>query len=109
MSQPSIRILLVDDSENSFLILQEHLSNIPAISLKLTWVTSAATAQAALNKERYDLILMDYVLGSRQPTGVDIIRAFVANGLITPIVLLTADDDPAVDQAALAAGAVDFL
>jgi signal transduction histidine kinase len=109
MSQPPIRILLVDDSENSFLILQEHLSNIPAISLKLTWVTTAATAQAALNKERYDLILMDYVLGSRQPTGVDIIRAFVANGLITPIVLLTADDDPAVDQAALAAGAVDFL
>jgi signal transduction histidine kinase len=57
----------------------------------------------------YDVALIADDLGEGQPAGVDLIRAARAAGCATPLILLTAYRERAVDLAGLAAGATDVL
>lgn len=69
--------------------------------------TAAATLEA-LNKERFDLLVIDWMLPDG--TGADIIRWARANlGWETPILVVTARDDEDTVVSALQAGADDYV
>jgi PAS domain S-box-containing protein len=101
------RVLLVDDDETSFILLRRMLSKLPRRSFATDWAPTYEAGLRALNENRHDVCLLDYRLGPR--TGLDLLREAVAQGINTPIIILTSSDDPKVDLQATELGAADFL
>jgi len=101
------RVLLVDDEEASFILLRRLLTKVPQKSFATDWAPTYEAGLRALNENRHDVCLLDYRLGAR--TGLDLLREAVAQGIQTPIIILTSSDDPKVDLQATELGAADFL
>jgi signal transduction histidine kinase len=108
MMNDSVRILLVDDSEDQYLITTIVLSEIPVFNWTLKWCRTYQDGFAHLMQQPYDVALVDNQLGERR-TGIDLVREAVAAGCTTPLILLTSDQERAVDVAAMHAGAADYL
>jgi len=80
----------------------------PAGPWELDW---ADTYQAGLQKlceGNYGVCLLDYRLDDGQD-GLQLLKTARATGNQTPTIFLTAETDPALDEQALQAGAMDFL
>jgi two-component system cell cycle response regulator len=102
------RILLIDDNPTA----QEMLSRmVPRFSdgpWELDWAGTYDEGLAKLVKGGYAVCLLDYRLDDGKD-GLALLRAARGEGNTTPVVFLTAETDPALDEAALQAGAMDFL
>lgn len=102
-----IRVLVVDDDENDFIVTKDLLSTVEGVSFA---VQRTATFEAALGESRrnaHDVILVAYFLGAK--TGLDFLQTVIAAGCQIPIILLTDQADHEVDLAAMKAGAADYL
>jgi signal transduction histidine kinase len=108
MMNDSVRILLVDDSEDQYLITTTVLSEIPGFTWTLKWCRTYQDGFAHLMQQPYDVALVDNQLGERR-TGIDLVREAVLAGCTTPLILLTSNQERAVDVAAMRAGAADYL
>lgn len=102
-----MRVLIVDDDEDDFIITCDVLSEIAKGSFELHWIAEYEEAQAAIVSEKFDVVLLDYRLGAR--TGLELLAHAQAQQCKTPIILLTGLDDREVDVAGMRAGAVDYL
>ncbi len=102
-----IRVLLVDDDEDYYVLTRALLSDIEDQSYELDWKLTYDEALAALQQASYDVCLLDYQLGGRN--GLEILDAGRERGDRTPMIMLTGHGDRLVDQAAMAAGAADYL
>ena len=60
---------------------------------------------AAVRRDAHDVYLVDYRLGTR--SGIDLLAD--ARGCRGPIILLTGAGDRAINEAAMRAGAADYL
>lgn len=106
MAEP-LKILLVEDDEDDYLITSEFLDEIPGRSVDLTWVNNYDEGLDILKSDRIDLCLVDYRIGGH--TGLEFLETAKGLGLTTPMVLLTGVGQRDVDVAATEAGAADFL
>jgi PAS domain S-box-containing protein len=102
-----LRVLLIDDEESFFLLLRRLLRKVPRKTFRTDWAANFAEGLAALRQNRHEVCLLDYRLGAR--TGLDLLRQAMAQGVRTPIIILTGSDDPKVDHQATDLGAADFL
>jgi len=102
------KILLIDDNPTA----QEMLSRmVPRFSdgpWELVWAGTYDEGLKKLVGGGYAVCLLDYRLDDGKD-GLALLRAARAEGNTTPVVFLTAETDPALDEAALQAGAMDFL
>jgi PAS domain S-box-containing protein len=105
MDNMPCRVLLVEDSEDDYLIVRDLLLDITTTEFDLQWVATYEAARESLTHPQYDVCLIDYGLG--EATGVDLVREFGAGE--TPFVLLTGHENHEVDVAAATAGAADYL
>ena len=101
-----LRIVLIDDDEDSFLITRGLLSLIEGANHDLQWVSTFEGGLEALRNPVYAVCLLDYRLGARD--GLELLRQAVAEGCRTPIIMLTGEGDQAIDLQAMKAGAADF-
>jgi len=106
MSMP-IRILLVDDDEEDFLITRDVLSDIPHKKYVLEWISDYKEAKAALMQHAHDVYLIDFRMGAGD--GLNLIKEAVLAGSTRPLILLTGQGDQAIDEKAMQAGAADYL
>lgn len=104
-NQP-IRVLLVDDDQDSYLLTRHQLSKIHGGRFKLDWANSYEKGLDEIKKAEHDVYLLDYKLGAQ--TGLDLLREALAAGCKAPIIMLTTEN-PIVDAEAMALGAADFL
>lgn len=102
-----IRLLLVDDDEDDYVLTQDLLADIPDIRFELDWISDPDAALEEMVRGRHDLHLIDYSLGRLD--GLALIHAAVARGCTAPMILLTGLGGRAVDIGAMQAGAADFL
>lgn len=107
MESCRLRILLIDDDEDEYVITRDLLSEIEGSDFNLEWVSTYERAIEAMEKERFDVYLVDYRLG--EYTGLDLLQEAVRRGFSAPIILLTGQGDRAVDIEAMKAGAADYL
>ncbi|HMK65539.1 MAG TPA: response regulator [Thermodesulfobacteriota bacterium] len=107
MEQSPIYILLIEDDEDDFYIIRHHLHQIPFSTYVLDWVSSYDQALATICRREYDICLIDYRLGGR--TGLELLKQLIAEGIKTPIILITGQGDHAVDLEAMRLGASDYL
>jgi two-component system sensor histidine kinase/response regulator len=102
-----LRILLIDDDENSFVITRELLQEIDGRDVLLDWAEEADAGLEQLLRGQHDIYLLDYRLGADD--GIDVLRRARAAGCQSPIIILTGLTDIALDKRALEAGATDYL
>ena len=107
-STKPIRVLLVDDDEDDYILTREIFSEIPQReNYKLTWVDNYEEAINAMLKSHHDIYLVDYRLGKY--TGIDLLHEAIKSNVDEPIIILTGKGDSKVDEEALEKGAADYL
>jgi len=103
-----VRVLLIDDDEDDFIITKEIFSRISqADRYELTWIDTFDKGINAVLKRQYDIYLVDYRLGKH--TGVDLVNEAVLSGVREPIIILTGKGDYKIDEEAMNVGAADYL
>ncbi|CAA9572274.1 diguanylate cyclase/phosphodiesterase (GGDEF & EAL domains) with PAS/PAC sensor(s) [uncultured Synechococcales cyanobacterium] len=110
-----LKILLVEDDEDDYLITQELIQEIieagqsasVAPQFELEWVKTCESALEALSQNRHDVILLDYRLGAY--TGLDILRKSAAAGYPTPTIILVGSGSYETDCMASELGAAGYL
>jgi PAS domain S-box-containing protein len=107
MKTDEIRVLLVEDDEDDYLLTRDMLAEAGGGRYVLEWVASYQEALDVIKQRRHDVCLVDYRLGER--TGLDLLREGAGLGCAAPIILLTGQGDQDVDLAAMKAGAADYL
>ena len=102
-----LRILLVEDDADDYVIIRHHISKIPGNGFFLDWVPGYDEALAALEPAKYDLCLLDYHLGAH--TGLEVLDRMERENRHTPIIFLTGQGEYEVDIQAMNLGAADYL
>ena len=104
---PVRRVLLVDDDEGDFALVEALFEDLERGHWDLEWVGSWQAGLTAMCENQHDLYLVDHGLGAR--TGIELLESAAEGGCTGPRILLTGNRDPRLDRLALAAGATDFL
>jgi len=102
-----IRLLIVEDDSDDFIILQKMLSGIKRQQFELDRVSTCQEALEKLGQNNHDVCLLDYRLEGRN--GLDFLREVVEKGYNVPVIFLTGQGDYEVDVEAMQLGASDFL
>ncbi|WP_100656443.1 response regulator [Alteromonas flava] len=103
----AIRILLVEDDEDDYLLTQDYLRDVERLTFDVVWADSAASMRHFLHAEVFDLCLCDYLLGGE--TALDVLAYFQQRNIDLPVVVLSGQTDPSIDENVMLAGATDYL
>lgn len=107
MNNSPIKVLLVDDDEDDYILTRDWFDEFQVAGSELEWVSSYARAREAIAQNRHDIYLVDYRLG--EGDGLELLSEAIANGSTAPIILLTGKGDREIDIEAMKAGAADYL
>jgi len=107
MPESAIKVLLIDDDKEDYLITRDVINDIQGRKYKLDWVSSYKEGIEAIARAEHDAYLIDYRLGAH--TGLSIIQEAIKKGCAAPLILLTGQDDITIDEEAMKAGAADYL
>jgi len=108
MSGRPLRVLVVDDVlEYADMIVEFVRTSGAWEAVETATAGSYEQAVRALTTTPYDIAFVDYRLGARD--GVALLREVRANGVATPVVILTGYGDEHVAVEAMKAGAADYL
>ncbi|HLH56527.1 MAG TPA: response regulator, partial [Verrucomicrobiae bacterium] len=102
-----IKILLVEDDEDDYIIARELLAEIPGHRFTLDWVNTYEKGLQNMVLNQHDVVLVDYRLGAEN--GVTLLRAALEKGCQAPVILLTGAGQHEIDLEAMQAGAADYL
>jgi DNA-binding NtrC family response regulator len=95
MDSHLIKVLLIDDDEDDYVITNDLLSEIQGGNFELQWVASYESALEAIGRNEHHVYLLDYHLGEHN--GLDLLRKAIRNGCKAPIILLTGQGDHRID------------
>jgi PAS domain S-box-containing protein len=107
MHDTPVRVLLVDDDEDDYIIARDLITQIKDRRYEVDWANNFDDALAAVQQRKHDICLLDYRLGAM--TGLDLLRQCRQLGCRLPMILLTGQGDHEVDVEAMKAGAADYL
>jgi len=105
--QQLLRILIVEDDEDDFILISDYFKNITAWKFEIKWVQRYASAIEEICTNQYTICFCDYRLGAKN--GIDLIKDVLAKNTPTPIILLTGKGNYNIDIEATRAGAFDYL
>lgn len=103
----NLRVLLVDDDEDDFLIINNLLAKIPQSPFKVEWVSSSEAAKQAISEHRHEIYLIDYRLGA--DNGLELLSGFDLLQRPEPFILLTGVGDEKIEREAMRMGVADYL
>lgn len=106
MAEVLVRVLLIEDDEDDYVLTQDMLSSIEGTRFEVTWAPTFDEAIQALSED-YDVGLVDYRLGGGD--GLAVLAEAVRRGCRFPLIMLTGQADREVDLQAMRSGAADFL
>lgn len=107
MKSNLIRVLLIDDDEDDYILTRDWFKEFQVASCTLEWVNNYQAGRNAIASGQYDVYLVDYRLGDGN--GLELLREAIAHGCTTPIIFLTGQGDREIDIEAMKAGAADYL
>lgn len=107
MTDPMLRVLLIEDDEDDYLITRDLLHDVSPSGVELIWRDTMPAGLETLERERIDVTLVDLRLGP--DSGLDVIREAQGQGITSPFILLTGQGDADLDARAVELGAADYL
>ena len=99
-----ISIAIVDDDESLCRSLTRLLS---AVGMQTVAYPSAEAFLTDRQRPAFDCLVLDVQLGGI--SGIELQRQLVASGARTPVIFITAHDEPEVREQALAGGCAGYL
>jgi diguanylate cyclase (GGDEF)-like protein/PAS domain S-box-containing protein len=102
-----IKILLVEDDEDDYLITRDMLVREQRTRFSVDWCSQYDEALVAIGEQLHDVYLIDYRLG--QNTGLDLVREGFASRPFAPVIMLTGQAAYEIDLEATALGVTDYL
>ncbi|MCB0300579.1 MAG: response regulator, partial [Calditrichaeota bacterium] len=87
MTDETLRVLLVDDDEDDYIITRDLLNEIEGRRYLLDWIETAKEAASQMKANTYDVYLVDYRLPDS--TGLDLMCEVKNAGCDSPIIFLT--------------------
>ena len=106
-NQNKVRIAIIEDDEDDFLIIKDYILDIEGKSFVVDWFQDYNAAIEAIKNKEYHLYFVDYFLGHK--TGLDLLDAAAELNFDRPIILLTGLGNKAIDIKAMERGATDYL
>ncbi len=103
----NLKILLVDDDEDDYIIFKQLLRDVKFPDCALTWVSTFDKALEEINLRAFDVYFFDYLLGAK--TGIDLIKHCLIKGVDKPMILLTGLGNHKTDMETMELGAADYL
>ena len=99
-----MRLLLVEDDA----LLGEGLyAGLTRENYSVDWVKNGETALSAMQTTEYDIVILD--IGLPKMSGLEVLKKVRAQGLLTPVLVLTAQDGLNDRVTGLDTGADDYL
>ena len=99
-----IRVLVIEDNEDDYIIVKEFLSSMPFV---LTWSPSASIARIQLAEAKFDLILLDH--GLPDTNALSFLEELHEQYTPVPVIILTGHHDRALAISAIKKGATNYL
>jgi PAS domain S-box-containing protein len=106
-TQQLLRILVVEDDEDDFLLINDYIKHLRAWTCEVKWIYRYDEAIEELSGNQYTICFSDYRLGARN--GIDLIKDMQEMNCNTPVILLTGKGNYEIDIEATKAGAFDYL
>ncbi len=106
-SHDTVKVLLVDDDEEDYLIIKHLFASMKGIDSELEWVDSSEKGIEKIQEHRHDAYLIDYRLDAL--TGLDVLKEVQAHERNEPFILLTGVGDQAIERKSLNLAASDYL
>jgi diguanylate cyclase (GGDEF)-like protein/PAS domain S-box-containing protein len=107
MTEPTLRVLLIEDDEDDYIITKDLLAEVSPVATRLIWRDCLEDGLTTLHENAVDVALVDFRLGP--DSGLDLIQRARAEGITTPFILLTGQGDDELDACAVELGAEDYL
>jgi len=107
MNRPILKVLVVDDDEDDFLITKEIFEEIPARNIKLDWAPTYQKGLESYFNAAHDVYFVDYILGAKN--GIDFLMEGKKARIKNPVIMITGKGDQRVDKLAMEHGAADYL
>ncbi len=107
VARKQLKILLVDDDEDDYLIVKAIVAKIAHAPFALSWCQDYDEALLLIDKNEHDVYLIDYRLGAR--TGLELLATVEPTKRIQPFIILTGAGDGRIEGLAMGIGAADYL
>lgn len=107
MFDKQIRILLIEDDEEDYIITRNLLAEIGDIKSDLKWAATYEDAMAIIKRGGIDLCILDYRLGEKD--GLQVLRDLAAEGCKFPILFMTGQGHERIAVDAMKSGAADYI
>ncbi len=91
LPRPTIRILMIDGSEDDVDLARQLLGGAEGASFRIDWASSGEAGLRRLAAAPYDACLVDAELPDQE--GLEVVRTVERRGFKTPVVLLGGDLD----------------
>ncbi|HET8690107.1 MAG TPA: ATP-binding protein [Candidatus Saccharimonadales bacterium] len=102
-----VRVLLVDDDEDEYVIIKSMLGKIPDMAFELDWCSGFEEAKRAISRTKHDVYLVDYRLGAN--TGLELLEFAKPQRRNQPFILLTGVGDRDIAWQSMKLAAADYL
>lgn len=103
----NIRVLLVEDDADDYILFKENLEEIKVNTYTLTWASTYEKALELVKENDHDICFFDYLLGAH--TGLDLMQECQKAGLDAPVIILTGLGNQQMDMRSMELGAADYL
>ena len=107
LTQNVIKILIIDDDEDDYFIINDYINEIAKNKFIIEWCNNYKSAIEKFKANVHDIYFVDYRLGNE--TGLELLKEAIRLGCDDPIILLTGKGNKAIDIEAMKAGATDYL
>ncbi|MDY7002919.1 MAG: diguanylate cyclase [Cyanobacteriota bacterium] len=107
MNKGVIKVLLIEENQEDFILIYDLLSQVKSPKILLDWENTYKTGLTAMKKNQHDICLLDYQLGETK--GLKILQTAINQGCQTPIVLLTNTKNQELEMDLMKKGATDYL
>lgn len=103
----NVRVLLIDDDEDDYLIIKKTFQQIQDSPFVLEWVASYEKAKQLILADKHDVYLIDYRLGEHN--GLELLQFAGPENRSQPFILLTGVGNESVEWKSLELAASDYL
>ncbi|MES2285973.1 MAG: response regulator [Bacteroidota bacterium] len=107
MVRKEIKILMIDDDKDDFMIVRDIIRDVVHHKYTIDWRPSYEEGLKSIAEKNHDVYLIDYRLGAK--TGLDLIKRAIEIGCEAPLIILTGENNFEIDNQAMNAGAADYI
>ena len=101
----TIHLLSVEESDKDFEIIESIVKSMESVRIRR--VRSMGEALQGLERDRFDLVLLDHLLPDGN--GFEFLRKLQARSIMTPVIMITGKGNEVIASQIIQAGADDYI